>query len=156
MDNTIFHPLDKHQIDTLDTKMYPWTWKIHLMDMAVFHVFFQYPCSGRCIFDLPWKVFFWKRSMTDNSAEKSRWNFYFGCCIIMMLPNKITKICSESLLRRQISGNGGVKQLFWKKKDQNRKIRNQTNSFFLNEMLFKYSQVTWKTYYILKKQTFEK
>jgi len=36
-------PLDKHQIDPLDTNIYPWTSLIHPMDMAVFQVFFNTP-----------------------------------------------------------------------------------------------------------------
>ena len=51
MDITIFHPLDttrvlaldKHQIDPLDTKIYPCTFKIHPMDMAKFQCFFNTP-----------------------------------------------------------------------------------------------------------------
>ena len=48
-------PLDKHQIDPLDTKLYPWTWLIHPMDMAVFQGFFNTP--GQYIFFHPHERF---------------------------------------------------------------------------------------------------
>ena len=49
-------PLDKHQIDPLDTKNYPWTMQIYPLDIAIFEGFPWTP--GQIILHPPWTIFF--------------------------------------------------------------------------------------------------